>query len=256
MMTEGGVVSLLLPVMKNDNWSTSLSLVSGSLLPVYLSALAGASTCLGAAMVLRMDNGNDTNVSSTTTKQRLPFYLSLAASVMITVSVVSILPECLSGVVDFPHLQIIDELLLQQRVVSFGIGCLLYYGLSKFLIPEPEQILQQHQKEKRKRCTAKKENTLSFLSCSPFHHDKHHAMDKGIEFGPSTLTTLTTTTELEQNQSWRVTMLLFVSLLLHNLPEGVAVSASTYHSQQLGFSVAFGIMVHNIPEGMYLNSVG
>jgi len=81
-------------------------------------------------------------------------------------------------------------------------------------------------------------------------------MDKGIEFGPSTLTTLTTTTELEQNQSWRVTMLLFVSLLLHNLPEGVAVSASTYHSQQLGFSVAFGIMVHNIPEGMYLNSVG
>lgn len=45
-------------------------------------------------------------------------------------------------------------------------------------------------------------------------------------------------------------MLLFVSLLIHNFPEGLAVAASSVQSTKLGLAVTFGIMIHNIPEGI------
>jgi ZIP family zinc transporter len=54
----------------------------------------------------------------------------------------------------------------------------------------------------------------------------------------------------EQRRAWRVAMLLFVSLLLHNAPEGLAVAASALESTHLGLAVTLGIMIHNIPEGI------
>jgi ZIP family zinc transporter len=54
----------------------------------------------------------------------------------------------------------------------------------------------------------------------------------------------------EQRKAWRVAMLMFVSLLVHNFPEGLAVAASALESQKLGITVTIGIMIHNIPEGI------
>ena len=45
-------------------------------------------------------------------------------------------------------------------------------------------------------------------------------------------------------------MLLFVSLLCHNFPKGLAVCASALESNRLGLTVTVGIMIHNIPEGI------
>merc|ERR1711971_256325 len=42
----------------------------------------------------------------------------------------------------------------------------------------------------------------------------------------------------------------FISLLIHNFPEGLAVAASAVRSEKLGFTVTIGIMIHNIPEGI------
>ncbi|CAD7954642.1 unnamed protein product [Amoebophrya sp. A120] len=53
-----------------------------------------------------------------------------------------------------------------------------------------------------------------------------------------------------RKRSWRITMLLFLSLLLHNFPEGLAVAISTLENTQLGITITFGILVHNIPEGI------
>ena len=54
----------------------------------------------------------------------------------------------------------------------------------------------------------------------------------------------------ESKRAWRVAMLLFLSLSVHNFPEGLAVAASAMNSPQLGLKVTIGIMVHNIPEGV------
>lgn len=157
-------------------------------MPLLLSTIAGMSTCLGALIVFchpiedEDDHNNtsesdkliaDSNNSSNNNKNRfrmrgrrkvspstMSFSLALAGSVMITVSVVSIGPECLaaSSMPQNEHMQ--DEentffifgltlmpilsMAFLHRLVSFGVGCLIYFFMSKCCFPEPEEILEQN----------------------------------------------------------------------------------------------------------------
>ncbi len=158
-------------------------------MPLVLSTIAGMSTCLGALIVFchpiedEDDEHNnsesdkliaDSNISSSSKNKNrfrmrgrrkvspstMSFSLALAGSVMITVSVVSIGPECLaaSSMPQNEHMQ--DEentffifgltlmpilsMAFLHRLVSFGVGCLIYFFMSKCCFPEPEEILEQN----------------------------------------------------------------------------------------------------------------
>lgn len=52
--------------------------------------------------------------------------------------------------------------------------------------------------------------------------------------------------------------LVFISILLHNLPEGLAIGSSFMFQENLGITLAIVIGIHNIPEGlaMALSLVG
>lgn len=151
--------------------------------PLLLSTVAGMSTCLGALIVFchpiddegENENNNNNNneseqlVSSKKKRFRMrgkrkvspstmAFSLALAGSVMITVSVVSLGPECLAassmpqneGMADAENTFFIFGITLMpilsmtflHRVISFGAGCLIYFLMSKFAFPEPEEILE------------------------------------------------------------------------------------------------------------------
>ena len=90
----------------------------------------------------------------------MSFSLALAGSVMITVSVVSIGPECLAASSMPQNEQMQDEensffifgltlmpifsMAFLHRLISFGAGCLIYFFMSKCCFPEPEEILEQN----------------------------------------------------------------------------------------------------------------
>jgi ZIP family zinc transporter len=122
-------------------------------LPLMLSLLAGMSTCLGAAVVFCTKKGVDNK--SPLSHGHMSFSLALAASVMVTVSVVSILPESFqdeqreeaeaggqgrdsSGVY---HMLPIGSLPFWHRCISIAAGCGLYFLLSKCAFPEPNAVL-------------------------------------------------------------------------------------------------------------------
>ena len=44
--------------------------------------------------------------------------------------------------------------------------------------------------------------------------------------------------------------LIFISILLHNLPEGLAIGSSFVSEEALGITLAIVIGLHNIPEGL------
>ncbi|MEG1284392.1 MAG: ZIP family metal transporter [Romboutsia sp.] len=44
--------------------------------------------------------------------------------------------------------------------------------------------------------------------------------------------------------------LIFISIMLHNLPEGLAIGSSFMSTESLGLTLAIVIGIHNIPEGL------
>lgn len=130
------MASTTITVNDNDDW----------VFPLLLSCMAGASTCVGAAVVFCF--------SPQQIRQSMSFSLSLAASVMITVSVISIGPECWHGIVEAADNDDNNSLaavaasykvnvwLLVERLLAFGGGCGGYFLLSKVLgsLPDPEHL--------------------------------------------------------------------------------------------------------------------
>ena len=265
--------------------------------PLYLSCIAGASTCIGAAVVFIQPKHENNRVVPPGT---MAFSLALAGSVMVTVSAISIIPECLQddsfGDEAFHMIPFWSQIMF-YRAAFFLLGGALYFGLSALLnVPEPEELLQDvllvGGGSKRSRDLNQQNSSLgidteqqSFLSEDG--EDRMHfevSPDKGqtspvsrikkqesneIAQPPSPgnnngkikasncsnvgFTAWSTGQDLQskdQQKAWRLAMLLFVSLLVHNFPEGLAVAASALESTNLGITVTIGIMIHNIPEGI------
>jgi len=223
--------------------------------PLMLSCIAGASTSLGALIVFFLpkhkpygddidDRGQQQQQQQEFMNRFLSFSLSLAASVMITVSVISILPESLEGIIQYTFgdgFVITSQEQFVQRMLGFGLGCLAYFLLSLTLsvLPEPDSIFN---------------NNNSFLR----DHERYdNQTDHNVPIYSSDMMTMKLLEEDDlqaerrrRSASWRMAILIFISLLLHNAPEGFAVAASAVESNQLGLIVTIGIMMHNIPEGL------
>jgi len=275
--------------------------------PLLLSSIAGASTCIGAAIVFCLPKKEGVRVVK---PGMMAFSLSLAGSVMVTVSVISIIPECLmdTSIKEDEQYKMIPFFSFDMlcRIISFGLGSFLYFGLSRFFaLPEPDEILSSNindvlgRLEPSEKLLNPSKNVplqaqkLKDLSCDDYQNgdiiQEVHVMEEqgvlrtrakglnkvGMESplvddtdngkikicrtryssycNKFSLSVWTSGNDLEtksQKEAWRVAMLLFVSLLVHNFPEGLAVAASALESEKLGVTVTVGIMIHNIPEGI------
>ena len=56
--------------------------------------------------------------------------------------------------------------------------------------------------------------------------------------------------EKGNNNLYKLGILSFIALVLHNLPEGILTFMSTYQDFNLGVSLCIAIILHNIPEGI------
>ena len=52
---------------------------------------------------------------------------------------------------------------------------------------------------------------------------------------------------------YKIGILSMISLLIHNIPEGIICTISSYNDISLGFKMSFMIMIHNIPEGICIS---
>jgi len=286
--------------------------------PLYLSCIAGASTCIGAAIVFCLPKANNNENKSDVSSSRrvvhpgtMTFSLSLAGSVMVTVSLISILPEVFMDTSikedeDYKMMPVLSIDMLCRLFFIF-LGALLYFILSWCLIvPDPENLLYSENFDTLLGSNSRKEVEFDMnedneleggeseanfddmeahlviksnesigsaggsLGEENLHRRKrdmlpsppvlvHCESDSSLKKSPqlsrhkSLTASWATGKDLEtkeQRKAWRVAILMFVSLLVHNFPEGLAVAASALESEKLGITVTIGIMIHNIPEGI------
>lgn len=64
------------------------------------------------------------------------------------------------------------------------------------------------------------------------------------------LLTMYIKTKLDVSKEMKSGYLIFISILLHNLPEGLAIGSSFMSTEALGMTLAIVIGIHNIPEGL------
>lgn len=64
------------------------------------------------------------------------------------------------------------------------------------------------------------------------------------------LLTMYIKTRLDVSKDMKSGYLIFISIMLHNLPEGLAIGSSFMSTQSLGMTLAIVIGLHNIPEGL------
>lgn len=64
------------------------------------------------------------------------------------------------------------------------------------------------------------------------------------------LITMYIKTRLDVSKDMKSGYLIFLSILLHNLPEGLAIGSSFMSTESLGITLAIVIGIHNIPEGL------
>lgn len=55
---------------------------------------------------------------------------------------------------------------------------------------------------------------------------------------------------LDVSENLKSGYLIFISIMLHNLPEGLAIGSSFMSTEALGITLAIVIGIHNIPEGL------
>jgi zinc transporter ZupT len=113
--------------------------------PILLSTIAGLSTTLGACFIYCVPVKNGTRQVP---PGAMSFSLALAAGVMMTISFVSILPECFTDKTVDENGESSNILLplgwtLITRVISFCLGAGLYFILS-WCMTEPEQLLRDN----------------------------------------------------------------------------------------------------------------
>ncbi len=212
---------------------------------------------------------------------------------MVTVSIISIIPECLlddsiNNEDGTFHVIPLYSMMMFWRMFFFLMGAALYFGLSWFFnVPDPEDLLHSENFKVLAGAAGRKQDIeMTLVDTEQDEETKPlNISETGLEgrHSPSYTTTrsrkqpqtpkrdlseasrnknISLSSGLsawskggdlkskEQRKAWRVAMLLFISLLIHNFPEGLAVAASALESTSLGITVTIGIMIHNIPEGI------
>jgi len=164
---------------------------------VLMASVAGASTVLGATVVLFMPEGGPPPAA-------MAFSFSLAAGVMVAISVEMLFPESMHGEGKFTF--------AWTPLLLFIAGVVFCALLCKF--------------------------ADLFESTAAADTEGEKDSDKS---------------EQEQKKKkFRLAALLFVSLTLHNFPEGFAVAVSALSGLRLGLMMCIAVAFHNIPEGIAL----
>lgn len=206
-----------------------------SAIGIWLAFAAGASTCIGGAVVFSKHLVTLTNPKS------LSFAMSASCGVMLFISLVEIFGKSVESYNSYfgtgEDNEICDKICDGKSwlagTITFLVGGLIIYILD-FIVHKIAPDLQHDIDDLS-------ESDLMALRNS-FTEDEDQAYKSASKIEKAN--------SINQRDMNRTGILTAVALAIHNFPEGVATYISYVTDPSLGFALAVGIALHNIPEGI------
>ncbi|KAI8899168.1 ZIP zinc transporter-domain-containing protein [Globomyces pollinis-pini] len=179
-----------------------------------LSFWASMGTFVGGVLVVVIVGLLGADPTSSKTTHLMGVLQSLSGGVMIFMTCFHLIPES------------IEEIGSQETMVFFFLGVVAFGVLEGFIIPH------DHDEDEHDHSHDKKKDS---------HNNKQKQSKTEIEEKLA---------KKEAKELFRTSLITFIAMALHNIPEGISVYLAALSNPKMGAQLALAILLHNVPEGM------
>ncbi|TPX58991.1 hypothetical protein PhCBS80983_g02788 [Powellomyces hirtus] len=193
-------------------------LMDKHVLAFTMALVASMGTFIGGVVVVILARITGADPNSPATARLMGVLQAFSAGVMLYITCFDLVPEA------------IENLGSRECMMWFFGGVAIFGVLEECILPDDHGHDQDEP-------GAVKATEVEITKAD----GKAGAPTKNVATGP---------TAKERRELMRSSLITFVALAMHNLPEGLGVYLSALSDLRLGSQLAMAILLHNIPEGM------
>ncbi|KAI8825304.1 ZIP zinc transporter-domain-containing protein [Fimicolochytrium jonesii] len=202
------------------------------ILAFTISLIASMGTFLGGIIVCVLAKATGADPRSKATAKLMGVLEAFSAGVMMYITCFDLIPEA------------VESIGSREAMFWFFGGVAVFGVLEEVIMPShdhDEEDGHDHEHEKTVKGSPKGKKG-----------GKNNVNSKGEKTDSSTTTTTAepALSAKERRDLLRSSLITFVALAMHNLPEGLGVYLAALSDLRLGTQLAVAILIHNIPEGM------
>jgi ZIP family zinc transporter len=189
-----------------------------------LSFWASMGTFLGGILVVFIVKFFGADPNSTSTTKLMGILQALSGGVMIFMTCFHLIPE---------STELIGS---KETMIYFFIGVLAFGILEHVIIPDHSDHDHEHEHERKE----SKKSQKDIPNHSDLDHEHEHERKESKK------------SQKEKNalELYRTSLITFIAMALHNIPEGISVYLAALSNPKMGSKLALAILLHNVPEGM------
>ncbi|KAJ3021372.1 hypothetical protein HKX48_008689 [Thoreauomyces humboldtii] len=202
-------------------------LMDKHILAFSMALVASMGTFLGGVVVVVLAKLTGADPNSPATARLMGVLQAFSAGVMMYITCFDLVPEAVA------------ELGSRECMMWFFSGVVVFGVLEECILPEDHG--HDHDDDDKEKKVVAEEATKGRVLKEVAKDAAGKDVTTGKFAGP---------TDKERRDLMRSSLITFVALAMHNLPEGLGVYLSALSDLRLGSQLAMAILLHNIPEGM------
>ncbi|KAJ3128213.1 hypothetical protein HK098_004959 [Nowakowskiella sp. JEL0407] len=214
-----------------------------------LSVIASFGTFIGGILVVTLTSLAGLSINSPTTSWVMGVLQSFSGGVMLYMTFFDLVPES------------VEDIGKTQTLIWFFVGVVLFMGLMKFIPDEHDD--DEHGEVVVKAKEVEVDELVSSVNSDTYEKNSVTAGESSLRKRKAKteksdiknadelkMSAITSTSLPSKQELLRTSLITFIALAAHNMPEGLSVYLSSLTNPKLGLQLTVAILMHNIPEGM------
>ncbi|KAJ3187686.1 hypothetical protein HDU85_006079 [Gaertneriomyces sp. JEL0708] len=206
-------------------------LLDRHMIAFLMALVASMGTFLGGLVVVILARATGADPSTPSTAKLMGVLQAFSAGVMLYITCFDLIPEA------------VEEIKTRETMLWFFGGVAAFGVLEEIILPGEDG--HDHDSPPVSPVTAPESNVSHNAK-----HEKGTGKDGNSSANAKGVAAATDVDDKKKRELFRTSLITFLALTLHNLPEGLGVYLSGLSDPRLGMQLCAAILLHNIPEGM------